>query len=312
MSIPSKYDYHRYLAAKKSVDDRALNRHVWARLAEYLAQASPDQPLRILDVGAGIGTMIERMLDWGLLHNAQYFALDIDRENLNRAQLRLVNWGKEHNYSITDKGMGMLSIEAPEMKVSIEFLESDAAALVERSDIQPVDLLVANSFLDLVDVPSVLPRLFSVLRSGGSFYFSINYDGEMFFSPEIDQQFDDEIFRMYHDSMDKREVNGIPSGDSRTGRHLYQHLVDAGAQIAAVGGSDWVVSAYDGKYPDDEEYFLHFMLNTIQAQLQSHRALNDRQFQSWLETRHSQIENGTLFYFAHQLDYFGSLAATEI
>ena len=93
---------------------------------------------------------------------------------------------------------------------------------------------------------------------------------------------------------------------------MYQHLVDAGAQIAAVGGSDWMVSAYDGKYPDDEEYFLHFILNTIQEQLQGHRALNDRQFQSWLETRHSQIENGTLFYFAHQLDYFGRLAATDI
>ena len=43
----------RYLAAKKSVDDRALNWQVWQRLVAALPRATTEQPLRILEVGAG-------------------------------------------------------------------------------------------------------------------------------------------------------------------------------------------------------------------------------------------------------------------
>ena len=312
MSIPSKYDYHRYLAAKQSVDNRALNRHVWERMAEFVKQASQEKPVRILEVGAGIGTMIARMLDWGLLQNAEYLALDVDGKKLSAARGRLAEWGKQQGYSVTDNATEILSIEAPGKNVTIEFLELDAHVLGSESEIQPADLVIANAFLDLVDVPAVLPGLFTILRTGGSFYFSINYDGEMFFSPEIDQELDETIFRLYHESMDTRAVNGHTSGDSHTGRNLYQHLLNAGAQVSAVGGSDWAVTAQDGKYHEDEAYFLHFILNTIQEQLQAHPSLDPNRFQSWLNTRHSQVENGSLFYFAHQLDYFGRIAATKM
>lgn len=312
MSIPRKYDYHRYLAAKQSVDNRALNRHVWERMAEFVKQASQEKPVRILEIGAGIGTMIARMLHKGILQKAEYLALDVDGKKLSAARGRLAEWGKQQGNSVTDNPTGMLSIEAPGKNVIIEFLELDAHDLGAGSDIQPVDLVIANAFLDLVDVPAVLPGLFTILRTGGSYYFSINYDGEMFFSPEIDQELDEAIFRLYHESMDKRAVNGIPSGDSRTGRNLYQHLLNAGAQVLAVGGSDWVVTAQDGKYHKDEAFFLHFILHTIQEQLQAHPSIDPDRFQSWLKTRHAQVENGSLFYFAHQLDYFGRIAATEM
>ena len=47
----------RYLAAKWSVDDRALNWQVWQRLVAALPRATTEQPLHILEVGAGIGSM---------------------------------------------------------------------------------------------------------------------------------------------------------------------------------------------------------------------------------------------------------------
>ena len=39
MAIPTTYQFTRYLAAKKSVDDRALNRHVWHSLAQAMSPA---------------------------------------------------------------------------------------------------------------------------------------------------------------------------------------------------------------------------------------------------------------------------------
>ena len=55
-------DNARYLTAKTTVDDRALNRHVLAELRR-LIPAAP----RVLEVGAGLGTMVARLIDWGAI-----------------------------------------------------------------------------------------------------------------------------------------------------------------------------------------------------------------------------------------------------
>ena len=89
MTIPTDYSYPRYLAAKKSVDDRALNRQVFAALAQALGPRQASGPLAFLEVGCGIGTMVERLWDWGILTNANYTAVDLLPENIAAAQTRL-------------------------------------------------------------------------------------------------------------------------------------------------------------------------------------------------------------------------------
>ncbi len=64
------YSFIRYLAAKKSVDDRALNQHVCQSLNRTLSQPDYQRaPLKVLEIGSGIGTMLERLLDWNVLKN---------------------------------------------------------------------------------------------------------------------------------------------------------------------------------------------------------------------------------------------------
>ena len=58
-------DFARYLAAKRTVDDRALNGRVWRRLSEEL-KSYPGAELALVDVGAGIGTGAERFAEWRL------------------------------------------------------------------------------------------------------------------------------------------------------------------------------------------------------------------------------------------------------
>ena len=67
-----EYSFPRYLEAKKSVDDRALNRQVCEVLSEQLQSYPGRKPLSVLEIGAGIGTMIERLLEWNLIHDASY------------------------------------------------------------------------------------------------------------------------------------------------------------------------------------------------------------------------------------------------
>ena len=113
----------------------------------------------------------------------------------------------------------------------------------------------------------------------------------------------------YHQTMDRRLVAGKPSGDSCTGRHLFTHLRAAGAEVLAAGSFDWVVFAGSNGYSADETYFLHFIIHTMHTALAGHPHLDAGRFTAWIAQRHAQVEQGTLVYIAHQLDFLGRVPA---
>ncbi|NKQ36767.1 MAG: methyltransferase domain-containing protein [Chloroflexi bacterium] len=280
----NKYDFIRYLAAKKTVDDRALNKDVWRVFAEMMP-ANPD----ILEVGAGIGTMVERLAAWGALKRGRYTAVDHNPRAIQTARQRLV--------SLPDT-------------IQLTLIPADAFTHLAQTE-QTWDVLIAHAFLDLVDIPSALPQLFSRLRPGGLFYFSLNFDGATILQPEIDPELDALIERLYHQTMDERMVDGRLSGDSRSGRHLFGHIRQAGGQILAAGSSDWVVFAGAAGYPADEAYFLHFIIHTIEQALSNHPTLPQARFADWIARRYAQIETGELVYIAHQIDFLGVTAKNQ-
>lgn len=308
MNQPNSYPFTRYLAAKKSVDDRALNAYVWEKLAQFLSQASAKHPLRILEVGAGIGTMIERLLERNLLRHARYTAVDHQPENLQTAHQRLQDWGERHHARVESQP-DAIRLEGDQYRLLASFDVADVHQFIHRAGSFGYDLLIAHAFLDLVDIPSILPGLLNLLRQDGFFYFSLNFDGLTLLEPAIDPPLDDLIQTLYHQTMDTRLVDGKPSGDSRAGRHLFTHLRNAGGEILAAGASDWVVYPQMGHYPKDEAFFLHFIIHTIDQALRGHPALEPGDFANWVAERHAQVERGELVYIAHQLDFFGRRTA---
>jgi len=104
MAVPTSYPFSRYLAAKKTVDDRALNKTVWKSLTEALAHAACDDSLQVLEIGAGIGTMVERALEWELVRSADYTALDAMPENIAEAASRLPQWASDRKYNVQQFG----------------------------------------------------------------------------------------------------------------------------------------------------------------------------------------------------------------
>lgn len=279
------HDFIRYLAAKKTVDDRALNRYVWDMLLAHWPGGGEERPCRILEVGAGIGTMIQRLHEHYLLHQTRYTAIDAMAANIQEAQRRL---------------------EKLPLLFPLELEACDLFDFIHREQGQRQwDLLIAHAFLDLMDVPRTLAQLFSLLRPGGLFYFTINFDGGTIFQPAIDPAFDAQVESLYHRTMDERITAGRPSGDSQAGRHLFLQLRQAGAEILAAGSSDWVVFAGQDGYPADEAYFLHFIVQTMHNALHDHPALDAPRFAEWIAQRHAQIRAGELVYIAHQLDFLG-------
>ena len=61
-----EFSFPHYLLSKQSVDDRALNQHVLNELRRRL----PAQPIRIMEMGAGIGTMLRRLMRWDVIRQA--------------------------------------------------------------------------------------------------------------------------------------------------------------------------------------------------------------------------------------------------
>jgi hypothetical protein len=300
----STFSDARYLEAKKTVDDRALNQRVLASLRNELAARS-ESATTVLEVGAGIGTMATRLIDWQVLSRAEYTLLDVELELLAEARRRLLSWGNDRGLVVDEPG-DSLRLHGANVDVTVRFVAAELSAFLESSaGPHGVDLLVANAFLDIVDVPSTLPRLFARGARGGLFWFCINFDGETMFLPEHAD--DRALLDVYHRSMDERVRHGRPAGDSKTGRHLLLELPRAGASLVAAGASDWVVFPSELGYTADEAYFLKHIVNTIRSELERHAEVPRSVLTAWCDERNAQIERNELCYIAHQLDFAGRL-----
>jgi SAM-dependent methyltransferase len=314
MAIPDEYPFIRYLAAKKGVDDHALNRRVLHELETALTNSDRALPLDVLEVGAGIGTMLERLAGWGILKNAHYEAIDIEPGLIGEAARLVPLRARDHGFIIVadpDPGCAFC-LERDGARISVRFEVVDLHRFIKRErGRHNRDLLIAHAFLDLVDLSRILPGLISLTKPGGLLSLTLNFDGLTILEPPVDAVFDGEIVALYHQSMDSRVIAGQPSGDSRTGRHLLTRLRELGVEILAAGSSDWVVFPGSGGYSGDEAYFLHFIVNLIEVSLKGHPCLDPDRFSRWIGIRHSQIERCEMVLIAHQIDLLGRVGEQQ-
>jgi SAM-dependent methyltransferase len=265
----------RYLAAKRTVDDRALNRRVWDAMVSTMGAGTP----RVLEIGGGIGTMIERVRDDGRLAPRAWTLMDADAALIAEAKRRL----------------------AGTVPFPVEHVAAGLNAFIDAEPV-PFDLVVANAVLDLFDPPRILPRMSRLCRPGGLFLFSITFDGLTALEPEIDAAQDRKIVALYHASMDERVIDGRPSGDSRCGRHLLTLLPRCGYRILEAGSSDWIVHPRDSGYHADEEFFLSCILDFFEESLSARPELSPGELSGWLARRREQLRARQLVFMAHQLD----------
>ena len=140
--------------------------------------------------------------------------------------------------------------------IAVEAEAIDVQRFVARtSGCRVWDLVIAHAVLDLLDLPTTLPGLMSLLRPWAVLFHH-------------------HLRRRHHSATGDRpgarraDRNALPSdhgpaadcrsscsGDSCTGRHLFGHLRAAGVEILDAGSSDWVIFAGPHGYPSDEAYF---------------------------------------------------------
>lgn len=294
MSVRTFQDY---LRAKRSVDDRALDRGLLNAIQATLRgiARTREGPVRIVEVGAGIGTMIERFVEWDLLPTGriEYTAIDLNGANLQALGPELSRWADGRELQV--RGADPILIDSATRHVEVEPVEGDAQAILASSD-RRWDLLIGAAVLDVLPVES-LSTFCGVVDSGGLGYFPITFDGATRFRPAVPG--DRAIERAYHAHMDEK-----PGGNSHAGGATVEWVREQPDRtLLAVGGSDWLVRPVGGAYPGDEAAFLRDVLDTVEGAVrETGRDTAEAVLDEWLRTRRRQLDRAELVYYTHQLD----------
>lgn len=275
-----------YLAAKAAVDNRSVNLRVWNRFVEEFGRLQ--RPRRILDLGAGTGSLLHRFLAEPEFRDFTYNPLDSDG-----ALLETITAGLDP-VLLEKRGCAVY----PRNAVLEDFLSEST---------QKWDVLVSNAFLDLLDLTRLAGPILSCLVPGGIFYFSFVFDGCTALLPRIDPGFDEAAIDLYHASME----GGGRSG-SRAGRVVLEELLRRKVPILDAGPSDWAVLPTAGGYPEGAGVFLGRILDFFEGVLLAEDIPDRKRARAWLRLRREQLEAGELAFFTHQWDILGKIPGETV
>jgi threonine dehydrogenase-like Zn-dependent dehydrogenase len=263
-----------YLESKNVVDRQSIHKETWHRVLEQLQSlGQQEQPIRIVDVGAGLLSMlqlfcmgdVENGLRPLLLDNGQemnlssiqldYTAYESNRALLEACQERLRSWGFTLQEQVSDKEF--IYVHPNNVRLRLCFM--DYGSDHSSQDAPSPHLIVGCCFADLLDphvlVPSLI-RQFDLLRdtSNTLLYFPITFTGTTQFVPPrpfVPQRkipSDTMAFGLYGQALEET------MGHNLDPLLLQQVMQDYGATLIAQGASNWNVA------PDAHSYLFETML----------------------------------------------------
>ncbi|MEL6821360.1 MAG: class I SAM-dependent methyltransferase [Calditrichota bacterium] len=299
--MKSEISYQDYLAAKKEIDDAALNTNVLNCCYDELGKKENPE---IVELGAGTGAMAERFLDAGAKFQS-YTLVDELKENTQRSFKHLLDvLQKKQIPHRAEKLCITFGLNSGQRE--FRFATADCFNYLEDTS-DKYDLLIACALIDLLPIRKTVKRFLGAVKPDGLFYFPINFDGETIFEPVTNPEREERLMREYHRTMDERVIKGAVSGDSKTGRKLFSLIPKLGGKILSGGASDWVVFPNGNRYQGDTDIFLRFILDTVRIALDAVEADDKSDLISWYAERLEQLEQRKLTYIAHQLDILGQL-----
>ncbi|GAB4224026.1 MAG: methyltransferase domain-containing protein [Spirochaetales bacterium] len=305
--------FHEYLEAKYEVDSLSINQGVFDTFLEKLASRTsfegtdPDagfpgkertgpprnvpgrgpaaNPVRILDLGTGTGSMVRRLAErLGESRIGKFHILGIDSSEQSLAEAR-------------ERTQGIPGA------VEIEFAKADWPEAGNHLEDHSFHAVTALSFMDLVPLQEAVETLGTLLPHRGLFYSALNYDGKTGLLPLMEEdRFEQEVLAWYDESMEQRRFRGKETGGSRCGSRLYSSLVQSGQfQVHSIGASDWCL--LPGMIPQKRyTAFLGWILGRIYAEARESGHFEGRKLEEWFRFRRRQLETNILGLVVHQVD----------
>jgi len=318
MDRQSWYSAEDYLEAKRRIDLRCLNRHV---LGAFKKRLEDVQDPVLIDLGTGTGLMVRKVASMHLSGNAHIIGLDLDEEICNAAvhiitgelvRLGYRDIGEEYDRDETGLCCYM-QVEREGCRLVIEMRSGDVLApeMPWRPTGLAFDAVTANAFVDLVPLKDIVSLAGRLLKPGGLFYTTINYDGVTTLLPlSHDEDFETELLGAYNRSMELRRSRGKMTGGSRTGSRLYSVLLEEGFSIVDWGSSDWTVLPRESRYKPGEAAFIRAILHMIYDEGVNSGRLAREKLDRWLSERFEALEGGRLSFMNHQIDVLAQKNST--
>jgi SAM-dependent methyltransferase len=94
-------------------------------MAERLRDIQGSRSVAMLEVGCGIGTMIERMLERGLLTRATYTAVDLQPEYVAEAKTRLRRYAGTQGFETREAADGTFTLKRPGKEILVYLMAGD-------------------------------------------------------------------------------------------------------------------------------------------------------------------------------------------
>jgi ubiquinone/menaquinone biosynthesis C-methylase UbiE len=269
-----------YLAAKFALDERSLNCEVRGAFLEGL-QRLPH--IECLDVGAGTGATLRRLLQSGLSTPLSVTLLDRDRDLLEQARAGLAGW-----------------LQASAMPPAIRFV---AEALNDHRPDRRYNVITAHAFLDIMPLTQAL-RLFSGwLQPGGYLYASLNYNGETVLADAYENgAFEGQLLDYYNHTMETRPRRR--PGHGRGVLRTASHGAPAGIRVsrARLRQLDWHIAPLQGRYRDNDAVCLTALLEMIRSEAQRSDLFRREELDRWHDDRQRRVQEGRLAMHVHQTD----------
>jgi SAM-dependent methyltransferase len=296
MSIP----FRDYLDAKYGLDERSLNPDV---RAAFLASLRSHTTLKLLDLGAGTGSSLRRLLDAELHANLDITLVDKEPALLEAARQEGAKMLARREYEVTLVEGG---IEAWRGKQTL-LIRTVAADLAhfEPARAGQYDAIIAHALMDLLPPRLMAQRIARWLAPAGLFYATLNYDaGTTLFPVWAEGGLEKAILANYDGSMDRRELpfGDEPSAGAESGRKLHGALHAQGFDVLAYGSSDWSITPFCDCYRQQDAVCLLALLDMMLEESRRVGLFEPAALDLWYATRRDQIETRQLGMIIHQLD----------
>jgi SAM-dependent methyltransferase len=275
-----------FLAAKYALDERSLNPSV---AGAWLRGLQEVPFLECLDVGAGTGATVLRMLEWRNSRPWCLTLLECDRDLIEHARMATLQRLTERGHRPVWRGE---RLESEDGRFVVRFVAGELESYCPQARF---DAIVAHAVMDLVSLDAALARFARWLRPEGYLYAAINYDGATEFGPPYqDAAFESELVACYDASMEARKRNGESTGGARCGERLQALLPRYGFDIVCAGRSDWHIRPTGGRYPDRDEACLTVLIGLIAKEAMAADRFDAGAIARWREDRLRRIETRQL------------------
>jgi SAM-dependent methyltransferase len=287
-----------YLDVKFPLDERSLNPDARRVFFEEL-RARPQAA--VLDLGAGAGANLRRLLAAGHPPQLSVTAVDLDAGLLALARQRTASLLKEQGLEVATTADGL---EARKGRKAVAFHFTLADLRDFGTELAAAyDAVLAHAVLDLLPAATMARRIARWLAPGGLAYATLNYDGGTWLFPRYgDGPLEERILEVYDESMERRQVWGEPSAGARSGRRLHAAFLEAGLEMLAYGSSDWNLVPLRGAYQGHEAACLDYLLGLILGEAAASGEFAGADLEAWRSDRQRALAEARLGLVCHQID----------